>query len=166
MIENLLIKKAIGISLDKLELEEVEKALRQNPSFIKDYINLKKFFKYDFEFKFDSILVFKKEKRVFSTIDLEKKYFNQVRAAGIGDRNCIFITSLKWNDLLIDISSEIYSNKIIIKSLTSENEITFKDGDKELFHIVLASGRDFSYVFKSKNTVLNSKDNSLLISFI
>lgn len=166
MIENLLIKKAIGISLDKLELEEVERAIRQNPSFIKDYINLKKFLKYDSKFKFDSILVFKNEKKVFSTIDLEKKYFNQVKAAGIGDSNCVFLTSLKWNDLLINISSEIYSNKIIIKSLTRENEITFKDGDKELFHIVLASGKDFSYVFKSKNTILNNKDDSLLIAFI
>lgn len=150
MIENLLLKKAMGISLDKFELDEVEIALRKNPSLIKDYINLKNFLKYDYKFIFNSILVFKKERKVFSTINLEKKLFSQIKAAGIGDSSYIFSTRLKWNDLLIDISSEIYSNKIIIKSLTGENEITFKDGEKELFHIVLASGKDFSYVFKSK----------------
>jgi hypothetical protein len=169
MIEDLIIKSALGYKLDDYEINIIEDSFRENPDLIGDYILLKNYLsvkkKEDIESIDDSIFIMKKSKKVFSTLKLLQQTFEQVKAAAIVDSYCRFSLNLNWNSLDLDIYSDIGSYQLTIKSLEDQSDILLKDSQTELFHIILSKDRDFSYSFSSSNVILSCNGKNLALFF-
>lgn len=166
MIENIIIKHILGKSLNEDEKKKLDLSFRNDPSLIKEYLFIKGLLNFNFcEKNFDSILFIKNEKKIFSTIELQKSYFSEIKAATSLDNSIVISTSLVWNNLYIEIMNEFFEKKIKIKSLVDQNEVLFKSATQELFHIILNKGKFFTYSFTHPNVVLQNKDNSLYLFF-
>lgn len=166
MIEKLLIKSAIGQKLSAKDIDLIENHFRKNPELIDEYIFLKDFFKFNNTKNIDdSIFIMKNSKKIFSTTSIEYESFEDVKAASIGNPYIKLSLSLNWNLLNLDIFIDNFTNKINIKSLNDQSEIILKDSNLELFHIILAKDRTFSYSFKSQNLILTCNNKNLGLFF-
>lgn len=166
MIEDLLLKSALGQKLSDYEIDKIEDTFKKNPDLIGEYISLKSYLRTKKrEGIDDSIFVMKKSKKVFSTVEVIQKTFDQVKAAAIIDSYCRFSISLKWYILHLDINSDITSYHLKFESMEDDADILLKNSQTELFHIILSKNRDFSYSFSSSNVILSCNGRNLALFF-
>ena len=162
MNEKLILKHISGEKLQKEELQILESSLGQNPLLIQEYRHIKNFLISNPSFYInDSIFILKNQLKIFSNLEIEKKSFYEKKAASIGQTNIFFDISLIWNDIDIKLGSELYSYKITIKTNKEEKEILLINSEIQLFHIVLAQNKEFTYTFNDSNVVLSSDNKNL-----
>lgn len=164
MIENLIFKAAIGQHLNQEEKNLIEKSFKQNPELINDYISIKNFINFqDSSLISNSIIIFKDIQKVFSTVEILNHSFVEKKAASVGQKISVFNVAFSWKSLEILIDYQFFTNKIFIKTIDSEKEISLKNSEAELFHIFLSKGKEFSYIFNKSNLILTCENDNLAI---
>ncbi len=164
MIEKLILKHINGEKLQGKELKAIDDAFITDPSLIDQYRDIKRFFNDKTQdYINDSIFIYKRIKRIFSTIEIETIDFIDQKVASVKDNNIFFNLLFKWNGLDLSLFSEIYSTKINIKAVSSDKEISFKNSKKELFHLILSSNQVFTYTFNDSNIILTSENKNFAI---
>ncbi len=163
MIEDLLLKAAFGHDLKIEEIEQLENCFKKNPDLIEQYIEFKNFIRNNNKnlVLSDSIFIFKENKTVFSTILIQKQEFKEVKAASISNHLNLFKISFDWNNLSINIESEIDVIKLTLKSIKENNEILLKNSEKELFHLELSESNEFVYDLNESNYILSNNGINL-----
>lgn len=163
MIEDLLLKAAFGYELKIEETKEIEDSFKKNPDLIEQYIELKNFIRNNNKnlVLSDSIFIFKENKTIFSTLKTQKQEFKELKAASISNHLNLFKISFYWNNLSINLESEVDFIKLILKSIKDNNEILLKNSEKELFHLELCESKEFVYDLNESNYILSNNGINL-----